>query len=253
MAKCEIEVTSVAEGAVQWSGPQNIALNAGPVKYTTTGGGTTSCLDCATGLDIDNDGNLDFGLFLASITASKYGTSPGYSAFFGFNIPADTNAQQIVTATVVTAPGGTTGPTTTSIPVAKALVSGYAVSNTATPPATWTGYPKYGGLGFYASGLSFGQFPGQGNRFIGVQFQNNGSGQTHFGWIQVNLAANFLTLTIVDWAWEDVPDTPILAGATSGGGGAQVVPTLNEWGLMLLTTLLAGAAVLKGRKLTRTA
>ncbi len=88
-------------------------------------------------------------------------------------------------------------------------------------------------------GYSYGgPFQGKGNKYVGVRF-TNATGE-HFGWIQVILTAGSSSLTIVDWAWEDEADTPILAGA-----GIKVVPTLNEWGLIVLMTLLAGAAAWK--------
>ncbi len=54
------------------------------------------------------------------------------------------------------------------------------------------------------------------------------------------------SVSIIDWAYEDTPDTPILAGAT--GVVPQPIPTLNEWGMIVLMTLLAGAAAWKMNK-----
>ncbi len=130
-----------------------------------------------------------------------------------------------------------------------ALPTNYVI-NSGLFLASGTTQRKYLGRG----NANTGEFPAQGNKFIGVQFKNaGGAGPTHFGWIQVTVGVNSTSMTIIDWAWEDTPNTPILAGATGGGAAAAVVPTLNEWGLIVLTTLLAGAAVWKLRRLDVTA
>jgi len=59
---------------------------------------------------------------------------------------------------------------------------------------------------------TYGNFCGT-SGYIGVRFLINGN--THYGWIQVDLSSDFIT--IVDMAYENVADAPILAGQTSGG------------------------------------
>ena len=120
-------------------------------------------------------------------------------------------------------------------PLLKALSANYNITDTiAGPKYGWTAGYRYIGYTY------LGPFEGQGNKYIGVRF-TNGTGE-HFGWIQVNLLAGSTSLAIIDWAYEDTPDTPILAGAT---GPQQAIPTLNEWGIIVLMTLLAGAAAWK--------
>jgi len=54
-------------------------------------------------------------------------------------------------------------------------------------------------------------------RFIGVSFLI--SGQPHYGWIRIDVAADCDSVTIVDYAYEDTPNTPIHAGAPAPVGG----------------------------------
>ena len=144
-------------------------------------------------------------------------TSPSYARVF----PITTFASLIFTDS-----GG---------PFVKALSANYSITaNISGPNYGWTDSYRY--LGYTSNG----SFQGQGNKYIGVRF-TNGSGE-HFGWIQVNVATDTASVTIVDWAYEEDADTSILAGA---GAVTQVVPTLNEWGIIVLMTLLAGAAAWK--------
>ena len=210
-----LAVAPAAEANIVHSGPQNIVLTSMGSTYPNV-----------TYLNIDGDADIDFR---ANIVLGSLGGPIRTANFFRSSSSASV-------LNTISAPNRV-----------KALSASYSVVST---PATgnWTSSGK---LGKYAQIFppATGQFPGAGPKFIGIQFDN--AGQTHFGWVQVMVAPDVSMVTIVDWAWDDTPNTAIHAGSTSSGG-AQVVPTLNEWGLMVLTGLLAGAAVLKGRKLTRT-
>jgi hypothetical protein len=65
-------------------------------------------------------------------------------------------------------------------------------------------------FGIGREGEYFGEFAANG--FAGVRFY--AGGQNHFGWIQLNINDFDRSYTVVDWAYETVPDTPILAGVT---------------------------------------
>jgi hypothetical protein len=58
-------------------------------------------------------------------------------------------------------------------------------------------YPQY-----------FGSFTGNG--IAGVRFEIGGG--SHYGWIQLNVDGSNRRYTVVDWAYENLPDTPIHAG-----------------------------------------
>lgn len=62
-------------------------------------------------------------------------------------------------------------------------------------------------------------FQGAGDVFIGVQFQID-TGTTHYGWVRVNMPAGGGSITVLDWAFEATPDTPI----TTGDVGVAVEP-----------------------------
>ena len=168
-------------------------------------------------VDVDGDGVNNFIINHAYTTSTYYGSTYFFTSAkifprYGASIIAS---------------GG----------IARALSANYNIANTLTGNGTWNS--RYPLLGY----RTFGDFPGAGNKYIGVQFTNAGTNQRHFGWIQVNLAAGSTSITIVDWAWEDTPDTPIPAGSFTA-----VIPTLNEWGIIVLMTLLAGAAAWKMNK-----
>jgi hypothetical protein len=64
-----------------------------------------------------------------------------------------------------------------------------------------------------------GQFPNQGQKYIGVRYTDgmhkaNGIDGYHYGWIRVTVKSppNPQNIIIHDWAYEDIPDLPILAG-----------------------------------------
>jgi hypothetical protein len=61
--------------------------------------------------------------------------------------------------------------------------------------------------------------------FVGVRFKINGN--THYGWIRLQLGEFPGEISATEWAYESCADTPIAAGATSGGSatcGAPVAP-----------------------------
>jgi len=70
-----------------------------------------------------------------------------------------------------------------------------------------------------------------GNRgYIGVRFEIEP--KTHYGWIQFESTPNGSASTIIDWAYESVPDTPIHIPEPAA------IPTLNEWGILILAALI---------------
>lgn len=86
-----------------------------------------------------------------------------------------------------------------------------------------------------------GNFVGGGPGYIGVRF--NISGAPHYGWIQYEGSVDGKSGTIIDWAYEDTPNTAILAGQKPSPPAS--VPTLNEWGMIILISLLAACGVKK--------
>jgi hypothetical protein len=61
------------------------------------------------------------------------------------------------------------------------------------------------------------------NRYLGLEFQIDG--QTHFGWARISLPGkNPLKATLTGFAYETIPNTPIIAGKTSGTDEAALPP-----------------------------
>jgi hypothetical protein len=70
-----------------------------------------------------------------------------------------------------------------------------------------------------AIGYVFGQWVNVQRRFLGLRFKING--QTHYGWARLNVRVVLsphpaITAVLTGYAYEDVPDKPIVAGQTKG-------------------------------------
>lgn len=61
---------------------------------------------------------------------------------------------------------------------------------------------------------SFGSWPGVTNRFVGVKFVIKG--KSHFGWVRLSVSRAPFIAHITGYAYETVPNKPIVAGKTSG-------------------------------------
>jgi hypothetical protein len=77
------------------------------------------------------------------------------------------------------------------------------------------------------------------NRYLGLKFPING--KTHFGWARLNVEVTgqpAITATLTGYAYETVPNKPIIAGKTHGKDVVTVEPTS-------LGALAAGASGLR--------
>ncbi len=84
--------------------------------------------------------------------------------------------------------------------------------------------------------------------YIGVEFQI--SGNSHYGWVQVEMVSTS-SATIIDWAYENVANTQVLAGQTSGGATPPINADVDVgfFGLSgFAVTLALFAAVMLRRK-----
>lgn len=70
--------------------------------------------------------------------------------------------------------------------------------------------------GFYSGTASYqlGQFSGVSDAFVGVNFDINGN--THYGWIRLDVAATADMITIKDYAYSQIPDGGLNAGQMVG-------------------------------------
>lgn len=70
-------------------------------------------------------------------------------------------------------------------------------------------------------------------------------GQTYYGWVQIEEGTT--DQSVLAWALETTPNAPIAAGATSSSAPTPV-PTLSEWGIIILSSLLAVGTLLTLRR-----
>ena len=92
------------------------------------------------------------------------------------------------------------------------------------------------------AGYRYGQFSGK-NGSIGLRFEiPNGGSETHYGYIRLWASAQGDQALIKDWAYEDVPDTSILTPPCGEvirtDTDPTTVPTLNQWGILILMGLI---------------
>jgi hypothetical protein len=66
------------------------------------------------------------------------------------------------------------------------------------------------------NGTCDGTWPSSASRYLGLQFLING--EVHFGWARLNVACKNLHVvaSLTGYAYETVPNTPIIAGQTTG-------------------------------------
>ncbi|MEA1922501.1 MAG: IPTL-CTERM sorting domain-containing protein [Pseudomonadota bacterium] len=205
-----------AEAAIVYSGARNVSLS-----------------NNSFALDMDGDSVPEFDLFAYGFSFSgttsgiPYSTEYGIAAMF----PVGANAAWL----------GTT------FPFPARLSSGYNFGPAVSSSLWGSGYGilaysiavTYSGSTYYST--SVGNFLGE-RGFIGVRFEI--SGETKYGWIDFEGVVGHAGQGIIHgWAYEDVSDTAIAAGATG-----EPIPTLNEWGMIFLVGLLAAGGLVYGRK-----
>ena len=78
----------------------------------------------------------------------------------------------------------------------KGSSSSYFRNNYSLLGATWLSGSKVHGY-----------FPGHGNRYVGVNFMIGT--EVHPGWIKINIPNNVSQIKIIDWAYEQTPNTYI--------------------------------------------
>ena len=208
-----------AEAAIVYKGPYNISLS----NNTFT-------------LDMDSDGIADFDLVASNTGFASTTSSILYSYKIGI-------------AGIIPLVPGASWVGTSSFP--EKLSGGYAVGP--NPVIPW--YSSFGALAYsviytYSGDAVFNTFTGNfaGERgFIGIRFEI--SGETKYGWIDFEGVVGQPGRVIIhDWAYEACSDTAIEAGATSGGADCEAIPTLNEWGMIILVGLLAAGGLAYSRK-----
>jgi hypothetical protein len=94
------------------------------------------------------------------------------------------------------------------------------------------------------------------NRYLGLKFLVNG--QTHFGWARLSVALNSygqITATLTGYAYETIPNKPIIAGKKKGqddaehaGSAAVTAPAFKPASLGLLAMGAPGLSIWRRRE-----
>ncbi|MDA8105820.1 MAG: IPTL-CTERM sorting domain-containing protein [Nitrospiraceae bacterium] len=215
-----LAVANPASAAIIYNGPHNVDV---PVIGSVS-------------INLDGDANDDFRFAVYSynytnsqlwkMSATGLNSAQFINARHGFynsdviNLPAGYNIKGTLQHS------GTRYWTSTSQTVAGSTVDGGSTGN-------FTNKPGYMGVRFHSE-----QCQGSDWNYGWVYLDANGSGST------------FGSATIVDWAYESQCNTPIDAGAKASAGPVAPVkvPTLDQWGMLALTALLSGAAILRMKK-----
>lgn len=144
-------------------------------------------------VDLDNNSSIDFSFRNNGTYYSSYGIAALYLDNFNSNRVAGTY-------------GGYGYFYPTNFPSNSYIGSAYN---------TFYG-PSYGSLNWFGYD---GNFIGVSGAFIGVQFDISGS--THYGWIRIDVDASGAIWSVIDFAYESTPDTPIATGDTGSSVGVN--------------------------------
>ena len=197
-----------AEAAVQYSGMKNLSMgtNAPPVIHH---------------IDLDGDGVDDFLFGFRNLEFNFLGGS--YRSIYNVKLfqfaPAPGNSvigeQGVVNSYTYMAPARLPGNYTiqSALPATgtRQWMQAGSVYFLAARLQFYYGYYSSAGSTTVTSNSSYsaGKFIGK-KGYLGVRFQI--SGNTHYGWIQFTADEDLKNGKILDWAYEDQPDTLIKAG-----------------------------------------
>jgi len=211
-----LAIAPAAEAAIHYSGAQNIDVSSGNPNRI---------------IDLNNDASNDFIFnYVAGGGQFAIGISNAASGYGHIN-------------------------NSTQHSDAARLVTNYSIKNVLVAPFYWSntvidtlnGSRSVGSSSYTSDSLgNFNNATG----FIGVRFhsENCQGANYNYGWIRYQgstpLGIPGVSGTIIDWAYEDTCNSPILPGQTQSNS----IPTLNEWGMIVFTLLLGGIAARMLRK-----
>jgi hypothetical protein len=219
-----LTVAQPATAAIQYNGPHNI-----PVPRNVP-----------VSINLNGDANADFGFALISYTSTCTPNCPSPNS----SPPWAMIAVGLSSAEFIYAKNSTTQTGVMNLP------QGYNIKGTLAQAATRTWTSTFAGMAGSVYGSLIGNFtniPG----YKGVRFHSNACQGTnwHYGWIRINARSGPpASATIEDWAYETRCNSPIAAGVKPQAAQPVNVPTLDQWGMLALTALLSGAAILRMKK-----
>ena len=143
-------------------------------------------------LDLNNDGIDDFRIHATTAYTTSYGYTYGANLYLQ---PLAANNEALGTGT-------------TNYAYPFALSSGAPISNGA---GSWFNNSFSGGaMSLNYGSCGFGNWCNVTDGFIGLRF--NIGGNTHYGWVRLDVGGSGNVWTVKDYAYEDIAGTPILAG-----------------------------------------
>jgi hypothetical protein len=212
-ASSALAMMSQAEAAVVHTTPGAVPTVSPPAWGYVVGSGSSAAID------LNNDANADFQL---------YGYGGAYSSF-SFTFGSSYNGRPYYSTIVSSreAFAGLKRNGSNQVIGGGGFLNKLSSGNTIGPAQSWTGASPAKAVSqtYYGARVGHGGWSGGAGEtgFAGVQFDIGG--QTHYGWIRLQLGSNPGQITATEWAYEDCPDTPITAGATTGGANcAAPVP-----------------------------
>lgn len=128
----------------------------------------------------------------------------------------------------------------------RASIRNFAAGSLIDGSATWSGSSNNTAFRYINNGTTNYSAPAFGpNSFMGLRFSTDSGTTWKYGWIEVTWNGTD-TFEILAAAYEDTPDTAILAGST-GGGGAVPEPASGA----VVALLMGGTALRQWRKKRR--
>ncbi len=199
---CTFTVTAMLFSAI--SNAQIVYTDVTPDSTMFCGGAI-----CAKNynLDLNNDGNNDFTL---SASASATNTNPTHYGKRVIASPLNGNAVKdiLVNSNIV------------SIPLQfNTVIDSNLLLNQSWQTSGWnilkdTAWSSFGGPG----GSGYGLWDSLSDYFLGLRLLQ--SGQTYYGWVRlrVDVTSSYASVIIIDYAYNSIPNQPILAGQTMTTG-----------------------------------
>lgn len=154
-------------------------------------------------LDLNNDNVPDFRINLVNIqtttTSGFYYDVKGASINPEYGNAVSASLGSYATYAYALNPNDTIGPKGNFTSTSSIVLGGVVKYN-------------YGGASYTSS---LGNFLGQSNKYLSLRIKVGSN--TYYGWARVAVAADGTSFTIKDYAYEDSPNTEILAGALTTG------------------------------------
>jgi hypothetical protein len=155
-------------------------------------------------LDLNNDGTIDFRL------EQRSGTVYSYFNYNAVGVLPESAMNAVDTLGQQCANAASAG---FSVDATRNWVDSTVMATQFPPTASALGATVP------ALGYAFGNFLGQSGKFLPLRFMFGGD--TYYGWVRLDVAADALSFTVIDYAYKNNPDSPSITGATTDVGIAE--------------------------------